>query len=94
VFLGRITPLVRSFISIPAGVLGSPIGPYTVLTLLGSLIWCFGFAGVGWAVGGQWESVHHGFRYADYVVVAAVVIAIVAVVAMRLRRRDAPAVGG
>lgn len=91
VFLGRITPLVRSFISIPAGVLGSPIGPYTILTLLGSLIWCFAFAGVGWAVGDQWETVHHDFRYADYVVVAAVVIAIVAVVALRLRRRRAPA---
>src|SRR4051812_21976815 len=37
VFLGRITPVVRSFISIPAGVLGSPLGPYTALTLLGSM---------------------------------------------------------
>src|SRR4051794_4243042 len=36
VFLGRLTPVVRSFISIPAGVLGSPLGPYTLLTLAGS----------------------------------------------------------
>src|SRR5213083_1797225 len=72
VFLGRITPVVRSFISIPAGVLGSPIATYTALTLAGSLIWCFGFAGAGWALGGTWETVHHDFRYADYAVVAAV----------------------
>lgn len=74
VFLGRITPVVRSFISIPAGVLGSPIGPYTVLTLLGSLLWCFSFAGVGWAVGGSWESFHRSFRYADYAAVGGLVL--------------------
>ncbi len=89
VFLGRLTPLVRSFISVPAGVLGSPIVSYTVLTLLGSLIWCFAFAGVGWAVGGQWETVHHDFRYADYVVLAGVLAMLVAMVAIRRRRTSA-----
>jgi membrane protein DedA with SNARE-associated domain len=74
VFLGRITPLVRSFISIPAGVLGSPLGPYTLLTLAGSLLWCFGFAAVGRAASGSWESFNHSFRYADYAVVAAVLL--------------------
>jgi membrane protein DedA with SNARE-associated domain len=72
VFLGRLTPLVRSFISVPAGVLGSPLGSYIVLTLLGSAIWCFSFAGVGYAVGGSWENVHHAFRYVDYAVAVAV----------------------
>jgi membrane protein DedA with SNARE-associated domain len=86
VFLGRITPVVRSFISIPAGVLGSPIGPYTVLTLLGSMLWCFAFGGVGWAIGGSWESFHHGFRYADYAAVAALVL--LAGAALLHRRRN------
>ncbi len=54
--------------------LGSPIGSYTVLTLLGSLLWCFGFAGVGWAVGGNWESFHHRFWYADYAAVCALIL--------------------
>lgn len=85
VFLGRITPLVRSFISIPAGVLRSPLGPYTVLTLAGSLIWCFGFAAAGWALGDNWQSFHHGFRYADYAV-AALGAAALAGVALRRRR--------
>ena len=48
VFLGRVTPVVRSFISIPAGVFRSPFGRYTLLTLAGSAIWCFAFAGIGW----------------------------------------------
>lgn len=41
VLLGRLTPLVRSFISIPAGVLDFPLRPYVALTALGSAIWCF-----------------------------------------------------
>jgi membrane protein DedA with SNARE-associated domain len=86
VFLSRITPVVRSFISIPAGILGSRLAPYTVLTLLGSLLWCFGFAAVGWAVGGRWETFHHDFRYADYVAVAAVLAAVAAALVHRRRR--------
>lgn len=70
VFLGRITPVVRSFLSVPAGVFATPLAPYTLLTLLGSMVWCFAFAGVGWAVGERWERFHHNFRYADYAAVA------------------------
>jgi membrane protein DedA with SNARE-associated domain len=72
VFLGRLTPLVRSFVSIPAGVLEATFVRYVALTLAGSAIWCFAFAGGGWAAGASWEDVHNAFRYADYVVVAAV----------------------
>jgi membrane protein DedA with SNARE-associated domain len=73
VFLGRVTPVVRSFISIPAGVFRAALAPYTALTLLGSAIWCFAFAGAGFALGRNWEDFHHAFRYADYAVLAAVV---------------------
>ena len=86
VFLGRLTPVVRSFISIPAGTLESPLGPYTLLTLAGSAIWCFGFAAVGWALGSSYESVHHAFRYVDVLAVAAVVAALAAVLVHRRRR--------
>ena len=85
VFLGRITPLVRSVISIPAGVLRVPLRPYAVWTFLGALLWCLAFAGVGWALAGAWEGFHRGFRYADYVVAAAV-IALIAVAVVRSRR--------
>ena len=56
VFLGRITPIVRLFVSIPAGVFQHPLGRYTLLTFIGSTIRCPAFAGIGWAVGENWES--------------------------------------
>ncbi|MCW2998033.1 MAG: DedA family protein [Solirubrobacterales bacterium] len=85
VFLGRLTPLVRSFISIPAGVLEFPLRPYVLLTTLGSAIWCFGFAGAGWALGSNWDQVHHAFRYAD--VAAILAVAAAAAYAVRAQRR-------
>jgi membrane protein DedA with SNARE-associated domain len=88
VFLGRITPVVRSFISIPAGVFRVPMSNYLPLTLAGSAIWCFGFAGAGWALGGSWENFHHNFRYADYVAVAAILVLAVILVARHLRSRS------
>lgn len=93
VFLGRLTPVVRSFISIPAGVLGASPAPYVALTFAGSLIWCFGFAGAGWALGGSWESFHHGFRYADYVALLALVALVGVALAHRLRSRSAAGPG-
>jgi len=75
VFLGRITPIARSFISIPAGVFEAPLVRYTALTLLGSALWCFAFAGIGWAVGSQWESFHENFHYVDYTFLAVIVVA-------------------
>jgi membrane protein DedA with SNARE-associated domain len=83
VFLGRLTPLVRSFISIPAGAFGTPLGIYTVLTLAGSLIWCFGFAGAGWALGSSYDKVHHAFTGVE----ALVVVAVLAAGAVLLQRR-------
>jgi membrane protein DedA with SNARE-associated domain len=86
VFLGRMLPVVRSFIAIPAGVFETPFVRYTVLSFLGTLPWCFGLAGVGLAVGTGWERFHHGWRYADYVVAALVVLAAAALL-WRLRQR-------
>ena len=87
VFLGRLTPVVRSFISIPAGVFDTPLGPYAVLTLAGSAIWCFGFAGAGWALGTSYERVHHAFGYVDVIVVVAAVATLLALIAVHRRQR-------
>jgi membrane protein DedA with SNARE-associated domain len=93
VFLGRITPVVRSFISIPAGVFRMRFAPYVVLTLLGSAIWCFALAGIGWAVGKSWERFHHDFRFVDYAIALVVVAALAWLVvrwrSARLARRAA-----
>jgi len=86
VFLGRLTPVVRSFVSIPAGVMEVPFVRYTLLTLAGSAIWCFAFAGIGYAVGESWEDFHHAFRYIEYVVAAAIG-GVVVWLAVRYRRR-------
>ena len=89
VLLGRVTPVVRSFISLPAGVFRAPLGRYVVLTLVGSAAWCFAIGGAGWALGSSWERFHRDFRFADYVVALAVV-AFAAWLARRLisRRRS------
>jgi len=73
VLIGRVTPVVRSFISIPAGVFRVRFGRYTVLTLIGSAAWCFALAGVGWAAGRSYQRFHHDFRFVEYAVAAAVV---------------------
>lgn len=65
VLLGRVTPVVRSFVSVPAGALGAPLASYVALTVLGSAIWCFGLAAAGWALGSGWQRVNAGFGYAD-----------------------------
>lgn len=70
VLLGRITPLVRSFVSIPAGVFGMRLAPYTALTLVGSAIWAFAIAGIGYALGRSYERFNHGFAYAEYAILA------------------------
>ena len=87
VFLGRLTPVVRSFISIPAGVMEVPFVRYTLLTLAGSAIWCFAFAGFGYAAGESWEELHDAFSYLDYVIVGVVIAGAAWLVARRLRRR-------
>ena len=87
VFLGRLTPVVRSFVSVPAGVLEARFVRYTLLTLAGSAIWCFAFAGAGYLAGDNWEDFHHAFRYFDYLVAAAIVAAVAWLVVRRVRKR-------
>jgi membrane protein DedA with SNARE-associated domain len=74
VLVGRLTPLVRSFVSIPAGVFEMRLAPYTVLTLIGSAIWAFAIAGAGYGLGSSYERFNHDFRYAEYAVVAGVLV--------------------
>lgn len=86
VLVGRVTPVVRSFISIPAGVFRAPLGRYVVLTAIGSAAWCFAFAGGGWAAGASWETLHERLKILDYLVVLAAA-AVVGALAWRAVRR-------
>ena len=96
VLVGRLTPLVRSFVSIPAGVFRMALAPYCLLTLVGSAIWAFAIAGAGYGLGSSYERFHHDFRYAEYVVVAGVLVLAAYLVyrltnAAKVTRRDDPA---
>jgi membrane protein DedA with SNARE-associated domain len=85
VFFGRLTPLVRSFVSIPAGVLEYPLGRYALLSGLASLVWCLAFGIAGYALGTHWDSVHSAFRYADYAALVALVL-LASWILLRVRR--------
>lgn len=74
VLLGRVTPIVRSFVSIPAGVFEMRLAPYTLLTLVGSAVWAFAIAGAGYGLGASYKRFDHDFKYVEYAVVAGVVL--------------------
>ena len=80
VLFGRVTPVLRSFVAIPAGIARMPLGTYTVLTIPGSAVWCFGLAAVGWAFGANYERFNDYWHYLDYAVVALVLVAAVVLV--------------
>ena len=97
VAVGRVLPVVRSFVAIPAGIARMPLARYTALTVPGAAAWCFALAGIGWALGASWERFHHAFRYADYAVLAALVLLAAFLVlrwrSSRLSRRAADPAG-
>jgi membrane protein DedA with SNARE-associated domain len=85
VFVGRVTPVARSFVSIPAGVFGSPFRRYNVLTLGGNAIWCVVLAAIGWALGSNWDTFHKDFRWIEYAVVVGI-LGVAAYLVLRQRR--------
>jgi membrane protein DedA with SNARE-associated domain len=95
VFFARLLPLVRAFISLPAGVAKMPFWRFTWLTALGSLPWVLGFGLLGRAVGDNWEQWRHHLQIFDYLTVAAVIGLIAyALVRRRRRRGGGPDQGG
>jgi membrane protein DedA with SNARE-associated domain len=89
VLFGRMVPLLRAFVSLPAGVAKMPVVRFTVFSLIGALPWTIGLALAGHALGSDWTSVRKAFEYVDYAVVALVVVGIVyAVVRVRRGRRQ------
>jgi len=58
------------------------------LALLGTAVFCFAVAGIGWAVGSSYERIHGDLRYVDAAIVAALVLATLAFVVIRRRRRS------
>jgi membrane protein DedA with SNARE-associated domain len=76
VFFSRMLPLVRTFVSVPAGVARMPLGRFSLLTTLGSIPWVLALALLGQSVGDNWETWRHNLGYLDYVLVAAIVLGV------------------
>jgi len=74
VLFGRVIPVVRSFISVPAGMAEMKRGPFAILTTIGSAAWVALLAGLGYAAGSNWKHVSHDFHVAQWPIVAVIVV--------------------
>jgi membrane protein DedA with SNARE-associated domain len=91
VFVGRMLPVIRTFISLPAGIARMPPLRFSVLTLAGSLPWTFALALIGDAVASNWSSISSGFSYVTIVIAVIVVASIVWWIVQRRRTERAVA---
>jgi membrane protein DedA with SNARE-associated domain len=91
IFFSRMLPIIRTFISLPAGVAKMPFWRFTALTTLGCIPWVLMLALIGKSVGENWEEWRDHLHYLDYLVVVAVVAGIVYYVIKRRRRPPAEA---
>jgi membrane protein DedA with SNARE-associated domain len=89
VFFSRMLPIIRTFISLPAGVAKMPFWRFTLFTVAGSVPWVLALALVGRSVGDNWEHWRHQLGYLDYVVAVAILAAVVYLVVKRRRGRAA-----
>jgi membrane protein DedA with SNARE-associated domain len=86
VFFARMVPLVRTFISLPAGVARMPFWRFSLLTLAGCIPWVLLLTFIGQQAGDHWGKWKDSLHYVDYAVVAAVVIGVAYLVIRRRRR--------
>jgi membrane protein DedA with SNARE-associated domain len=95
VFFARMLPIVRTFISLPAGVAKMPFWRFSVLTLLGCIPWVLMLTLIGKAAGDNWEDWKDSLHYVDYAVAAAIVGGVIyLLVRRRMAAADATAPGG
>jgi membrane protein DedA with SNARE-associated domain len=87
VLLGRMAPVVRSLVSIPAGANHMPLGQFVVLTTIGSGLWNALFVGGGYALGSRWQRLEQYGNYFDYAVLAFFAGTVGWWIAKKLRRR-------
>jgi membrane protein DedA with SNARE-associated domain len=88
VLIGRLFPVVRSLISIPAGIRRMPMGKFLLYTAIGSAIWNTTLIGIGWILGKNWDAVERYVGYLQYLVILGVLAAIVWFIAMKIRQRN------
>jgi membrane protein DedA with SNARE-associated domain len=86
VFFGRFVPLVRSFVSIAAGIGEMAPLKFLAFTLAASVIWCGGLAGLGYALGSSWHRIVTDFSYVGYLAAGVVVVLGIVFITHRLRQ--------
>jgi membrane protein DedA with SNARE-associated domain len=94
VFFTRMLPIIRTFISLPAGVARMPFWRFTFLTLAGCIPWVLLLGFIGQEVGSRWEEWRDYLHYGDYVVIAAILAGIVYLLIRRRRDRTRAAEAG
>jgi membrane protein DedA with SNARE-associated domain len=87
IFFSRLLPIIRTFISLPAGVARMPFWRFSALTLAGCVPWVFVLALIGDRVGANWKQWRDGLAYVDYVIAALIVAGIAYLVIRRVRGR-------
>jgi membrane protein DedA with SNARE-associated domain len=87
VFFTRMLPVIRTFISLPAGVAKMPFWKFTLLSIAGIIPWVLAFALVGEQVGDRWDDWQQKLHYADYVILAGIVAGIAYLLLRRRRGR-------
>jgi membrane protein DedA with SNARE-associated domain len=94
VFFTRMLPIIRTFISLPAGVARMPFWRFTFLTLAGCIPWVLMLGFIGREVGSRWEEWREYLHYGDYAVIAAILAGIVYLLIRRRRDRTSTAEAG
>ncbi|MDA8400570.1 MAG: DedA family protein [Actinomycetota bacterium] len=94
VFVSRLLPVVRTFISLPAGAAEMSPVRFGIYTTLGSLPWTAGLAVAGYELGRSWHSIVKGFDVATYAVAGVVAVGIIAFFVVRLRQKRAGTLAG
>jgi membrane protein DedA with SNARE-associated domain len=87
VFFARMIPIVRTFISLPAGVARMPFWRFSILTLAGCVPWVFMLGFIGKQVGSNWTQWRDSLHYVDYTVAALIVVGVVYLVVRSRTRR-------
>lgn len=87
VFFTRLTPVVRSVAPLAAGTLQMPFVRFTLITFAASVVYCFGYVAIGYAVGSEWERIYDLVGFLEYAVIAAILIGAAWLVVRHLRRR-------
>ena len=76
-FFSRLLPVVRTFISLPAGIARMHFGRFCLFTFAGSYLWCVLLTWIGYRLGPDWEQLREQARYLDYPIAAVIVLAVV-----------------